>query len=150
MILVNFFEKFFLTRKIRVKKEPVYTETIYNIQEIYNLLNETYFQNKISVDIRWFGNKRHNAYRKKILGMYDSSKNMIKIHRVLDHSDVPYFFVSYIIYHEMLHVAFPPKRGKKGRWQIHHGEFKKNEKSFSDYAIARDWEKKNKHRFLLR
>ncbi|NNM44096.1 MAG: hypothetical protein HKM07_07100 [Chlamydiae bacterium] len=153
MIVVEFFEKMFQRRpapsKIEYPQEETFVESHFKIKQMYEELNVEYFQNKVNASIVWFGDKHKRSTRRKILGSYDISQNKIKINRILDHSDVPYFFVSFIIFHEMLHSVYPPKRGKRGRWQIHHREFKQNEKNFSEYARAKAWEKANKHRFLV-
>lgn len=153
MIVLEFFEKMFPKKRafsqIEYVEEESFVETCYSLKQIYEELNQEYFENKLTTSIIWFGDKNHKSRRRKILGSYDAARNRIKVNRILDDLDVPYFFISYIIFHEMLHSVYPPKRGKRGRWQIHHKEFKQNERRFSEYAKAKAWEKANKHRFLI-
>ena len=120
----------------------------YNLSEIYAELNEKYFEKKLSLSIAWFGNKTRKAERKRVLGAYDRSQKLIRIHRILDDPAIPRYFFSYVVFHEMLHDVFPPKRVFRKGWKIHHETFKKAEKSFQDYALAKYWEKNHRNLFF--
>ena len=66
------------------------------------------------------------------------------------HSDqppVPRWFVRFVLMHEILHAAHPP-RIDGGRW-IHHGrEFRARERAYADYARALRWESENLPRLI--
>ena len=141
-----------LWRKLFPKPTPPsrpQKKTHYDLQAIYKAVNAEYFGGKLSLKISWFANASKPAYRYRKLGLYCFETKEIKIHRLLDHPDFPPYFISYVVYHEMLHSVCPPIRVKKrGRNQIHHSEFKKREREFADYALVKRWEEKNKQRFF--
>ncbi len=77
------------------------------------------------------------------LGSYDAEKHLVRIHPVLDQASVPVWFLRYILMHELLHAAHPPRRGRGRRW-IHHGrEFRRRERAYGEYARALRWEEHN-------
>lgn len=115
----------------------------YDLLEIYDDINEEYFRSRLSLNITWFGCKYRIARTSRTLGLYDRRDKLVKIHRLLDDRRFPDYFVSFIVYHEMLHHVCPPKRGKNGRRDIHHREFKKREKEYEHYHRALKWEKEN-------
>lgn len=120
----------------------------YNLQEIYNQVNAFYFEGRIDVQITWFGSQKRAAMRRRTLGLYDFNNKLIKIHRLLDHPNFPSYFISYVVYHEMLHHLFPPHQSKRGRRKIHHADFKRHEKKFAEYSLVKEWEKENHQIFF--
>ncbi|MES2344581.1 MAG: hypothetical protein V4494_01390 [Chlamydiota bacterium] len=114
----------------------------YDLQEIFNVLNEKYFDSKIDLPLKWFGNKGFRPRRRIVLGSYHLEKKIIKVHRVLDKEHVPHCVVSFIVYHEMLHHILPPKKIKNKRRKIHHPEFLMREKLFAEYVEAQEEIKK--------
>lgn len=142
--MIKFF-KLFLPREAKPRKriEKLSTEgSVYNLQSIFDELNAQYFPDRLNVKITWGRQSGEARYRRR-LGSYDRRNQVIRIHPILDQAHFPPYFISFIVYHEMLHHAFPPYRGKRGRWEIHHSLFKAKEKLFEDYAAARKWEKEN-------
>ncbi len=127
------FKRLFSFRKIRtIKLRP--HGNYHNLELIYGRINERYFEGRLDLKISWFGKPVSKAKRRLVLGSYHQQKGLIRINRVLDHDHIPDHFVSFIIYHEMLHHVLPPlKRGKR---RIHHAEFSAREKQFQDYAQA--------------
>lgn len=117
----------------------------YNLLEIYSRVNARYFENQIDLPISWFGDKQRKPRRKIVLGSYHFKKKWIRIHRVLDQPHIPDHFISFIVYHEILHHLLPPIEGK--RRKIHHKEFKQREQLFEEYSLAKsylkefDWRK---------
>jgi hypothetical protein len=120
----------------------------YDLKAIYDVLNHSYFENKLNLDITWFGSAQRKAKRHRKLGLFCFQTNRIKIHRLLDQPHFPSYFISYVIYHEMLHSVCPPVKAKRGRYRIHHLDFKMREKEFADYAVAKRWEEENKKLFF--
>jgi hypothetical protein len=113
----------------------------YNLQQIYAAVNMEYFENKLDLQIRWFGS-RHFVPRTRIrLGSYNQRTQVVKIHRFLDKPSVPLYFISYIVYHEMLHHVLPPIRGRRGRRQVHHRAYSAREKEFHQYGEAKEFSK---------
>jgi hypothetical protein len=87
------------------------------------------------------------ARRSLHLGTYDSIRNLVRVHRVLDQRAVPAFFVRYILFHELLHAAFPPRR--EGTRMVHHGpELRRRERAYPDYARAKAWEAEHIERLI--
>ena len=119
---------------------------VYNLQEIYHRLNADYFEKKLDLAITWFGSEDRAAKRRRLLGSYNQKKQLIKIHRLLDNTRFPEYFVSYVVYHEMLHHVCPPKRWGKRR--IHHEDFKVRERKFQDFALAKRWAQDNRKEFF--
>jgi hypothetical protein len=124
--------------------------TLYDLQEIYNRINQAYFENQLDLKITWFGSKERKARRHRKLGLYIFDDKVVKIHRLLDQAHFPPYFISYVVYHEMLHSVCPPVKARRGRYQIHHLEFKKKEMEFAEYALAKRWETENKRLFFAR
>ncbi len=65
---------------------------------------------------------------------------VIRIHPVLDHAEVPDWFVGFILFHELLHVVFPPVPGS-GRRVVHPRSFRAAERRHPDHARALAWER---------
>ncbi len=120
----------------------------FNLSEVYSELNEKYFERKLPLSIMWFGSKTRKARRRRILGAYDGRQKLIRIHRILDNPSIPRYFFAYVVFHEMLHHVFPPKKIFRKGWKIHHEKFKDAEKKFQDYALAKNWEKNHRNLFF--
>lgn len=77
------------------------------------------------------------------LGSFDPDTKFVRLHPVLDQPAVPEFFVRFVLFHELLHAVYPPRRDADDRW-IHHGrEFRRREAEYVDYERALAWEKLN-------
>jgi hypothetical protein len=143
----------FLKPKKKMKSTPTRHHTRgehYDLQAIYDVLNEDYFKNQLKLTIRWFSSAERKARRHRKLGIFCFKTNCIKIHRLLDKPHFPPYFISYVVYHEMLHSVCPPVKAKRGRYQIHHSDFKMREKQFAEYAVAKRWEEENRTLFFYR
>lgn len=128
-----------LPKKRKIILRPI--GKVYNLREIYDEINGQYFNSKLNLHITWFGSGV--VPKSSILfGSYTFGLELVKVNRVLDTEEVPLSFVRYIVYHEMLHHVFPPKRGRRGRRDIHHGEFKDRERQFNEFEEAKDFLKK--------
>ena len=66
---------------------------------------------------------------------------------MLDKPWVPRYFVSYIVYHEMLHHVVPSSQGR-GRRMLHPPPFIARERLFRDYERSLAWEKSHIGRLL--
>lgn len=121
----------------------------FDLQDIFNRLNERFFQGGISAWIGWGrmpGKRRRKSIR---LGVYDHQTREIRIHPALDRMDVPLFFVEFIVFHEMLHQLFPSPSHGRGR-RVHHPRgFRDRERAYPLYDRAIQWERRNL-RVLLR
>lgn len=122
----------------------------HNLQEIFDELNEQYFEGAIRARITYGPRTKRRRSRDSIkLGSYTFEDELIRIHPVLDASDVPRFFVAWIVYHEMLHEIHDMPV-VDGRRVYHTPEFRRAEAQFDQYAEAMLWERTNLHRLLER
>jgi predicted metal-dependent hydrolase len=102
-------------------------------------VNQTFFSGGVEAKIVWARQpkKRARCYRR--LGCYRPSLNLISINPILDDLKVPDYFIEYIVYHEMLHVLYPPIKVGRRR-MIHHKNFLDHERAFPLYKEAKAWE----------
>ncbi len=116
----------------------------YDLLEIFNMLNLWYFDNKIKARISWGRRPRspQRSHKEFKMGLCSVKDRLITIHRALDRELVPLFVVANTIFHEMLHIKFPPRR-KNGRRSVHYPEFQTAEKTFSEFEKAEKWERDN-------
>lgn len=122
---------------------------VYNLQNIYSALNAEYFKNRLNLYITWFG-KAMQRYRSQVtFGLYHDPMRLIKINRLLDSPSFPDYFVSYVVYHEMLHHVCPAYFDDKGQHHIHSKEFKERELEFQYYDLAQKWIKNNHANFFI-
>ena len=76
------------------------------------------------------------------MGSYSVEDRLIRIHRALDRSFVPGFFVAWIVFHEMLHQVHDIKV-KNGRREFHTKAFFADEARFEHYHDSRAWERRH-------
>jgi len=132
---------------IRQERHPNESELdpygrFFDLQAIFDRLNEGYFHGGIQARIGWGrmpGKRRRKSIR---LGVYDHQTREIRVHPSLDRPDVPGFFVDFIVFHEMLHQLFPSDDAAGRR--IHHPRaFRERERAFPVYEAALRWERDN-------
>ncbi|MBK7826842.1 hypothetical protein [Nannocystis sp.] len=122
----------------------------HNLQATFDELNARYFAGAITARITWGPRTRRRSGRESIkLGSYSVEEELIRIHPVLDASDVPPFFLAWIIYHEMLHEVHDMPI-VDGRRVYHTPEFRRAEARFERYAEAVLWERTQVHKLLDR
>lgn len=114
--------------------------------------------------LTWGRRGRSSSRRSLRLGSFDSEQGLVRIHPVLDRREVPEWFVRYVLMHEILHAALPPRprpgprpgegegegegEGSGRRW-VHHGpEFRARERAYVDYERALAWEERNLSRLI--
>ena len=115
----------------------------HDLRVIFDELNARYFDNKIDASITWGQRTGRPRRRNSIkMGSYSVEDRLIRIHRALDRSFVPRFFVAWIVFHEMLHQIHDI-RVKNGRREFHSKEFLADEAQFEDYDEAKDWERRH-------
>jgi hypothetical protein len=121
----------------------------HDLRAILDRLNAEHFGGGVEARIGW-GAWRGRSRRRSIkTGVYLHDARLIRIHPCLDRPDVPEFYVSAVVFHEMLHQAVPPdERG--GRRVVHGREFRRRERSYPDHHRARAWEEANLHLLLGR
>lgn len=130
---------------------PLRTQgAVHDLLAIFRTLNEKYFGNAVDALITWGRRvtaKGKTPRRSIKLGSYSAVERLIRVHPALDKAWVPRYFVSYIIYHEMLHHVIPSTHGG-GRRMLHPPVFLSRERMFRDYDRALAWEKAHISRLL--
>lgn len=111
---------------------------VYDLEEMFARINQTYFQNSIEKPTLSWSAKR--TYR--ILGHHDSTHQAIIISKSLDDAKVPRYVVEYIVFHEMLHI-FHPTTHRDGRRYNHTPQFRRDEKKFAYYKESESWIEQN-------
>ncbi len=152
-VVGNFIEKnSHRIRAVKPTRGPLKTRG--KVHELYEILTEVtsrYF-NTASTDVLITWGRKTRASKKKArktikLGTYSATERLIRVHPVLDQKWVPRYFVSYIVYHELLHHLVPAVNDD-GRALFHPREFLEREREFRHYERAIAWERKNIHRLL--
>lgn len=134
----------------QIDRKKLYSQgNVYNLQQIYNEINEEYFDGKLNLYITWFGKPNRRCRSKVTFGLYHDSLRLVKVNRLLDSPSFPHYLVAYVVYHEMLHHVCPPYYDANGMHRIHTKEFKEREEVFRYFDLAQEWIKKNKENFFF-
>jgi hypothetical protein len=114
-----------------------------DLREVFADLNERYFEGRLAAGITWgkssiasrCGRRRSASLQ---LGSYSYEDRLIRVHRVLDHPEVPRYVVEAVVFHEMLHADMPPEvRG--GKRLFHTPEFRRRERQYRNLTRAERW-----------
>ena len=114
-----------------------------DLREVFADLNERYFEGRVAAGITWgkssiasrCGRRRSASLQ---LGSYSYEDRLIRLHRVLDHPEVPRYVVEAVVFHEMLHADMPPEiRG--GKRLFHTPEFRRRERQYRNLTRAERW-----------
>jgi predicted metal-dependent hydrolase len=120
----------------------------HDLQAIFDRLNGEQFGGALEARITWGPVTSQRPRRRSIkMGSFAVEDRVIRIHPALDQACVPDYFVSWIVFHEMLHGKHEVKR-ENGRRRFHTPEFLEDERQFPDYVRACGWEKQNLDRLL--
>jgi predicted metal-dependent hydrolase len=111
----------------------------FNLKELFDSLNQEYFDKRVHASIEWGRRNVQRAVRKRTLGSYCRENDIIRIHPVMDRKNVPLYYIKYVIYHEMLHSALG-EYSRNGRRVMHSSEFRRRERMFREYGKARAWD----------
>ena len=107
---------------------------VYDLEQIFARVNQRYFGGQVATPALTWSKRRARS----ILGHHDAAHETITISKTLDSSDVPEWFVEYIVFHEMLHIKHPA-RIINGRRYYHSPAFREEERSFPTYRKAQQW-----------
>ena len=124
--------------RIRLRSEG----DVYDLQELYNEVNQEQFDRAVDVPITW-GKAPTASNRKRYsirLGSYSPEDHLVRIHPYLDCESVPRFFIKYIVFHEMLHAYLGVEKSPTGRRIIHSREFNAIERAYPDFDRALAWQ----------
>lgn len=116
---------------------------VHDLSRLFDQQNAAHFGGALCAPIGW-GRWPPNGPRSRIrLGSCGGKPPRIRIHPVLDHADVPERFVSFIVFHEQLHLAMPPRQGSGSRRLVHPPALRAAERAHPDYAWATGWEREH-------
>ena len=115
----------------------------HDLQAIFDRLNGKWFGGTLEARITWGPVASRRRRRRSIkMGSFAVEDRIIRIHPALDQENVPDYFVTWIVYHEMLHGKHEVRR-ENGRRRFHSRAFLDEERSFPEYDRATAWEKAN-------
>lgn len=106
----------------------------YDLEELFTEINERYFEGRIERPQLSWSQRR----TRRVLGHHDHVHEAIIVSRTLDDASIPRFVVEYVLYHEMLHIAHPP-RVSSGRTIYHSRQFRADERRFERFDEALKW-----------
>lgn len=118
----------------------------HDLLQILGTLNAQYFGGGVGdVLITWGRRSRPSGDKRSTikLGSYSAAERLIRVHPVLDRDWVPRYFVSFIVYHELLHHVIPATARS-----LHPPELLQREQEFRYYERALAWEQKHIDRLL--
>lgn len=118
--------------------------SVYNLQTIYDRLNQEYFDPRLNLAITWFGKSFQRNKSRISLGLYHDALKLIKIHKILDNPLFPKYVVEHIIHHEMVHHICPAYCDAKGVSHVHNKQFKIKEAQYRYYELANQWIKEHR------
>jgi hypothetical protein len=120
--------------------DAVLTPTYHAVGQYHDLnlaferVNTEYFEGKLDrPHMEW---SRTRTRRK--LGHYDNTRDTVMVSQTLDAAGVPEYVVDFVVYHELLHKTMGTPL-VKGRRRVHTSGFRQAERSFRQYAEAREF-----------
>ncbi len=133
----------------RLPAEPLSTAgSTYDLQAIFDRLLPLVPLS--DVQIGWSKRAHRGRFHSLTFGSYDRVCCQIRINPLLDDPEVPLYFLEFIVYHEMLHAVCPSTVDAAGRCSIHTPEFRRKERQFPHFRIAKEWGKKSLEFFKKR
>jgi hypothetical protein len=106
----------------------------YDLEKMFSKLNRGYFDSSLEKPTLTWSQRKTRS----ILGHHDRVYETITISKSLDSSQVPDWFVEFILYHEMLHIKHAA-RMINGRRYYHTAAFRQDERRFAKYEEAQRW-----------
>lgn len=104
--------------------------SVYDLNSIFARLNREYFGGTLPQPLLTWSRRRSRTN----LGHYDAAHRVIVISRLFDAKRVPRLLVEYLVFHEMLHLAFARRGGVKSL--CHTAAFRREEHRFRHYREA--------------
>lgn len=121
----------------------------YDLKVQFDGLNQHYFDGKLVSFLRWGQHGSKTSYHTVISDEQGNPHHLITIAGFYNHPSIPQYALDGVLYHEMLHIACPPQRGKLRR-NVHHKEFRLREKQYEHYGKWQSWLKKDAQKLLRR
>lgn len=107
--------------------------SVYDLERMFSRLNRRFFDGRLQKPTLSWSQRRTLG----VLGHHDAAHETIIINRSLDATDIPDWFVEYVLYHEMLHLKHPARLAR-GRRCYHTSAFLAEEQRFPYYHEAQD------------
>lgn len=123
---------------------------VHDLARLFREQNEAHFEGRLEAPIGWGRWPPAGARVRIRLGSCGGRPPRIRLHPALDHAEVPERFVRFIVFHEMLHLAMPPRPGSGSRRLVHPAAFRAAERAHPDYAFAKDWEREHVEALMRR
>jgi hypothetical protein len=114
----------------------------HDLKALFDRINAEHFGAAIDARIGWGPVRVGDRSRTVKTGVYLDEARLIRIHPSLDRTEVPEFYVAFIVFHEMLHQAVPA-REVNGRRIVHGAEFRRRERAHPDFTRALAWERRH-------
>jgi len=111
----------------------------YDLREIFDRINNEYFDGGMECFLRWGKGKSRTSYHAICNDEKGKPYHLITIAGVYNLKNIPDFAIEAVMYHEMLHVAFPPIEVGAKR-NIHHRKFREMEREFPHYEKWKRWQ----------
>lgn len=118
----------------------------HDLAPLFERLNREHFQGRLQALVRW-SPKPGGLSTHRTLKLPEGPRHVITIGQLYDHPEVPVFAVEGVLFHEMLHIEYPPI-GEGLRRQVHHAAFRRAERAFPGYLAWKDWERHQAPRLL--
>ncbi len=142
------------SRKCLERRRRLPVQTVgewYDLEPVARAVNNECYGGRLDYSITW-SRRPSNRPRRLLnvtLGLCQQAERRIRIHPILDSSEVPRFFLEYVIHHEMAHLAVPARVCPRTARHYHHTpEFYAVEKSFPRYREAILWQEENLDRLI--
>ncbi|NOX38709.1 MAG: SprT family zinc-dependent metalloprotease [Calditrichaeota bacterium] len=129
--------QFYALQEEELSRSPRMAATVGSdprLERLFDELNHAYFNGKLPKPrIKWSA-----RVGRRQLGYYDQVKHEIGINPLLRHPEVPWYVLENVVYHEMLHIYYPPYI-KNGRRVQHDRKFRALERQYVHFEKARRW-----------
>ena len=112
----------------------------FDLTELFDKLNGEYFGGSLKSYLRWGKDRSRTSYHTVCRDEFGEMFHLITIAGLYNLHSVPEFAIEAVMYHEMLHIAYPPKVSGLYR-NVHHKEFCEKEKQFPHYGEWKAWQK---------
>ena len=114
----------------------------YDLREVFDEINKEHFGSGMpEVFLRWGREKGRTSYHAICNDHNRKPFHLITIAGVYNTKRIPRFAIEAVMYHEMLHIAFPPIEVGTKR-NIHHKKFCEMEREFPHYNKWKIWQNK--------
>lgn len=110
----------------------------YDLKIQFDELNRHYFDEELTSYLRWGQHGSRTSYHTTISDELKQRHHLITIAGLYNHPATPQFALDGVLYHEMLHIACPPRDGNVRR-SVHHREFRNREKEYKHYDRWQNW-----------